>query len=525
LIERVEVIRGPGSSLYGNNAVFAVINIITRSGQSYGGAEAAASYASYNTTTGRLSYGQNFKNGLRIALSGTYLHTAGDDGLYYPVYAATHRGYADQNGAARAPSAFASIGLGDLSFEAGFVDRREITPAAYTSVFNDPQGIERDQRGFAELKLEHRFASEWELTARVYYDRYRYVGFYPNPEYAYGQPLYPGPITVNSDDDDQDSVGGEVKIDRTFFERHFFTVGAEYRTDLTLDQRNFNRGGVTFLDSHATEHTAGVYLQDEYSIEPNLLLNVGARYDYFASFGDTVNPRSALVYNPTPSATIKALYGQAFRAPNAYEMYYEAPGYTATPRLKPEVIHSYELDYDQALGASLRLTSALFYYKVDDLISFGLDSKGNSTFGNIAAATSQGAEIGLDSILAAGWRARLSYTYADARDAATGMRLTDSPESVAKFSLTMPVGQRLGAATLEVRGLSSRTTVQGNTLAGYAVANLTLLSRSFAHGLQVSAGVYNLLDKPYSDPVGSDFLADSVRQHGREFRIKVTEKF
>jgi len=472
-----------------------------------------------------MSYGKKFKNGLRIAISGTYLHTAGDSGIYYPVYAATNRGYADQNGAARDPSAFASIGYRDLSFEAGFVDRRETTPAAYTSVFNDPQGSVRDQRGFAELKFEHKFDSEWELTARIYYDHYRYEGFYPNPQYAYGDPLYPGLITVNSDNDDQESVGGEVKIDRTFFAQHFFTVGTEYRTDLSLEQRNFDVGGPTYLDSHATENTVGVYLQDEYSILQNLILDVGARYDYFSSFGDTVNPRLALVYNPSSFSTFKAIYGQAFRAPNAFELYYEAPGYAATPRLKPEVIHSYELDYDQALGTNLRFTTSLFYYKVDDLISFGLNSHGDSSFGNIAAATSQGAEIGLDSTLALGWRARLSYTYADARDSDSGMRLTDSPESVAKFSLSMPLWQRVGSSTVEIRGMSSRTTVQGNTLGGYAVANFTFLSRTMAKGLQISAGVYNLLNKQYSDPVGSDFLEDSVRQNGRQFRVKITEKF
>jgi len=525
LIDRVEVIRGPGSSLYGNNAVFAVINIITRSGQSYGGTEVSGSYSSYNTYTGRLSYGERFKNGLRIALSGTYLNTAGNDGLYFPSYAATNNGYASRNGAARDPSAFASIGLGEISFEAGYVDRRETTPAAYTSVFDDPRGAVRDQRGFAELKLEHRFDNEWELTARMYYDHYRYQGFYPNPQYPYGNPLYPGPITVNSDDDDQESVGGEVKIDRTFFEQHLLTVGAEYHNDLNLAQRNFDIGGPTYLDSHATQDTVGIYLQDEYSIFHNLILNAGARYDYFASFGDTVNPRSALVYSPSPDTTLKAIYGQAFRGPNAFETYYEAPGYASTPKLKPEIIHSFELDYDQVINPRLRINTSVFYYKVDDLISFGLDPNGESTFGNIAAATSQGAEIELDSNLPKGLRARLSYTYADTRDLASGQRLTDSPENVAKFSLTVPLWQKEGSATLEILGMSSRTTVLGTTVRGYEIANFTFLSHPIAKGLQISASVYNLLDRQYSDPVGSDFLYDAIRENGRQIRIKVTQKF
>jgi outer membrane receptor for ferrienterochelin and colicins len=177
------------------------------------------------------------------------------------------------------------------------------------------------------------------------------------------------------------------------------------------------------------------------------------------------------------------------------------------------------------IGPDLRVNTALFYYRVDDLISFGHNSNGNSTFGNVAGATSQGGEIELDATPAVGWRGRLSYTYAEARDSTSGLRLTDSPENVAKFSLTAPVWHQAGSSTLEVLGMSSRTTVQSNTLGAYAVVNLSFLSRPIANGFRISVGVYNLFDKQYSDPVGTDFLEDSVRQDGRQFRIKITEKF
>ena len=524
LIERVEVIRGPGSSLYGNNAMLAVINIITRHGRDFNGGEVSGSYGSYDTYTGRFSYGNRSTNGLEYALSGSYLNSAGNDSVYYPGFASINNGYADHNGASRDPSVFGSISYQDFSLEGGFAQRMKTTPAAYADLFNDSRGFVMDERAFADLKWQHHFDNDWELMTRVYYDHYRYDGDYPLPQYAYGDPLYPGAITINSDRDDQESIGGEVQISKTLFLNQRVTAGTEYRHDFILDQRNFDQGGTTYLNSTPTADTVGVYAQDEYSILHNLILNAGARYDWFSSFSGTINPRVALIYSPCTNSTFKAIYGQAFRTPNAFELYYAAPSYTSSQSLKPETIHSYELDYDQVLNSHLKLASSFFYYQMDDLISFGLDSSGNTTFGNIASATSKGVEIELDGNWAKGWRTRLSYTYADARDA-TGQRLNNSPEHLAKFNLTAPLWHEKVYANFEILGMSDRTTVQGNEVGGYWLANFSLFSREIVKGVELSASIYNIFDKKYGDPVGSDFSEDMVQQNGRSFRVKLTYKF
>ena len=372
LIDRVEIIRGPGSSLYGDNAVLAVINVITRRGRDFNGAEMSGAYGSYDTYTGRFSYGNRWTNGLEFALSGTYLNSAGDDGVYFPEFAGINHGYAGQNGASSAPSAWASISYQDWSLEGGFLQRTEIVPnGAYGTVFNDPRDKVLDQRGFADLKYQHHFDNDWEVMTRIYYDHYRYDGDYPLSAVAYGDPQYPGQITMNEDRDLQESLGGEAQLSKTLFQQHRVTAGAEYRHDFVLEQRNFDVGGQSYLNSSPTEDTVGVYVQDEYSILHNLILNAGARYDYFSSFGDTANPRAALIYSPCTNSTFKAMYGQAFRAPDAYEIYYVAPGYASSQNLKPETIRSYELNYEQVFNAHLKLVSSVFYYQIDDLISFG----------------------------------------------------------------------------------------------------------------------------------------------------------
>ena len=527
LIDHVEVIRGPGSSLYGNNAFFAVINVITRRGEGYRGGEVSGSYASYDTYTGRASFGKRFENGVDLVMSGTYFNSEGHDTLYFPEFQAVNHGQARNADGSWFGSGFASISYSDFSLEGAVVRRtKDLPTAAYGAVFNDSRENVLDERAFADLKFQHEFGDHWDLSARGYYDHYRYEDTVPLPEFVYGDPLYPGQITLNRDIDRSESAGGEFQLSKTLFESHRVTLGTEYRHDFTLEFLNFDETpAVTYQNTNLTQDTVGVYLQDEYAIRHNLILNAGLRYDYFSSFGDTANPRAALIYSPWTNTTFKAIYGQAYRAPNAFELYYEAPGYSANPHLNPETVHSYELVYEQGLWQHWRLTSSLYYDDIENLITFETDPAGNAIFGNLAGATTRGGGLELEGKWANGWRLLASYTYADARDSATGQRLSDSPQHLPKLSLTAPVWPEKVFATLEVQGMSARKTIEGGTVDGFCLANFTLFSRQIVKGLEASASIYNLLDQHYADPVGADFAQSAVPQDGRGFRLKLTYRF
>ena len=527
LIDRVEVIRGPGSSLYGNNAFFAVINVITRRGRDVHGAEVSGAYASYDTYSGRLTYGNKFNSGLELALSGTYYDSGGHDTLFYPEFGAVNNGIAQDADGTRLGNGFASVSYGDFTLEGAYMERTKHLPtAAYGGVFNDSRLDVVDERAFAELRFQHEFGDGWQTLVRGYYDHYRYEDTVPTPEFAYGDPSYPGQITLNRDVDNSESAGGEAQLSKVLFEKHRLTLGSEYRHDFTVEFLNFDEAPfVTYLNTNLTQDTVGVYLQDEYAIRHNLILNAGIRYDYFSTFGSTWNPRAALIYSPWTNSTIKAIYGQAYRAPNAYELYYEAPGYSSNPHLNPETVHSYELVYEQGLGTHFRMTSSIFYEDINDLINFKTDSAGNVIFGNVAAATSKGGEVELDANWGSGWQGRVSYTYADARDSATDERLSNSPEHLAKLNLTAPVWGKKLFANLEVLGMSERLTVGGNSTPGFWIANFTLFSREIIKGLEVSASVYNLFNRDYADPVAADYRQQLIQQDGRSFRVKITYLF
>ena len=520
LVERVEIIRGPGSSLYGNNAFFAVINVITRRGADINGVEASTSAASYDTFTGRLSYGQKFQtNGVELLISGSYLDSAGHDRLHYPDFSAVNNGVAEGRDGSAAKSVYASLSYGEFALSAGYVDRQKDVPTAqYGAIFNDPRFRDQDVRGYAELKYTHTFANDWLVQARGYYDYYRFEAAIPFD--------YP-PVTLNRDYLAARWVGSEVLASKTFWDCNLLTVGGEVRKDLLIDVQNFDVAPrVSYVNSQRDASSFAFYTQDELRVTTNLTLNAGIRYDHFSTFGDTVNPRAAIIYSPWHEGTFKFLYGQAFRAPNAFETDYIQPTYKSNPHLSSETIRSHSVVYEQSLPGNLRASGALYLNEIKGLIGQSLDpNDGLNFFDNLDAVNVRGFELELEGRWKHGLRSLVSYTYAEARDAATGLILNNSPRHLAKANLAVPLWREKIFLGLELQGMSSRITVRGNEVPSFWVANATLYCRELVKGLEFSASLYNLFDKTYSDPVSTDLVQDAVQQDGRTFRLKLTYKF
>ncbi len=374
-----------------------------------------------------------------------------------------------------------------------------------------------------ELKFEHSFQDDWSLQVRAYYDRYRLDGLYPDNNSA----PEPGPTVINRELDVAQWFGGEVMVSKTLWQHQRLTLGGEFRDDFQLNMANYDVDpAYTYLDSHRSAWSFAFYGEDEITFLTNLVLNAGVRYDWFSAFGDTVNPRGALIYNPWHESTFKLIYGQAFRAPNAYERYYLAGGTEPNPDLRPESIRSWELVYEQGLPASLRLGATLFYEQIEDLIGQRLDpANGNIYYANIDQVESRGFETELEGRWKGGWCTRLSYTFTDAYNTQTGSALNNSPRHLGKANVTVPLWRDKIFAGLELQAMSSRKTVQGNEVGPVAVVNATLYSRELIRNLEFSASLYNLFDKKYGDPLSADYKQDTMPQDGRTFRLKLTYHF
>ena len=139
--------------------------------------------------------------------------------------------------------------------------------------------------------------------------------------------------------------------------------------------------------------------------------------------------------------------------------------------------------------------------------------------------TGRGGEIEAQAQWDNGVQGRVSFTHTRAEDKATGQRLSNSPERLGKLAVSVPFWKENTVASLELQSMSERRTVRGGRVSGATLANVTLLSGDLVQGLEVSASIYNLLDRTYSDPVATDFLQDSIEQDGRTLRIKVIARF
>jgi outer membrane receptor protein involved in Fe transport len=538
LIERVEIIRGPGSSLYGTNAFFGVINVVTRRGGDLEGTEATVSAGSYDAWSGRATYGRRFAGGLELLVSGSWQQSAGRPRLDFPEYTAVDL----DGGASR--SAFARIGWRDFTLQAGYARREKDWPtAAYGTVpgARDPRLSSRDTQWFANLRFERELPAGWLADARLYFDRYRYDGVYP---YDYDADPATAP-DVNLDFARAVSAGLDWSLANEFRGGHRLTLGGEWRHEFELRQRNWDEATqYDYVLSDRTGDVAGLFVQDEWAFSRRWLLNLGLRFDHYRGIGGTLNPRVAWIHRPDARSAVKVIYGEAFRAPSAYEAYYRGANAAGAPPLGPETTRSYEVVWERGFGAAWRGRASVFLSQVRDLIDFRLEAvpgresdwmADTYVFENRGGAQIRGVEIEIERRLPGGVQGSASYTLAEARYDATRVRLDNSPRHLGKLNLRAPVGRGLETG-LEIQAMSARRTPRGRMVGGTVLANLTLLHRTLAPGLELSATVGNLFDRRYADPVAVDFTytgplsgefipLDAVEQDGRTFRLQLIRRF
>ncbi len=524
LIERVEVIRGPSSSLYGTNAFFGVINVVTKRGRDLQTAELSGEVRSHETYKGRASYGNRFDNGVEVLFSASGLESDGDD-HYYEEFddPATNNGKAEGVDDEEYRRYFASLAFHDLRLEASYSKRQKGIPTgAWGTEFNDPGNDTDDARGYLDLLYQRELGSRSDITARLFYDKYEYDGDYM---YDYGVPGSPDVVDLE-DFGHGEWWGAELKLTGSL-SMHKLTLGGEYRATIDAHQKTFDPYD-TYLDDHQSDDIWAVYVQDEIALGDDLILSLGVRHDEYDTFGGTTNPRAGLIYMPTEKTTVKLLYGEAFRAPNAYELYYHDGDFTqkAPGDLDPETIKTAELVLEQYIGGHLRGVASVYHYKVEDLIEQTTDpADGLLVFVNAGEVEASGLELELEGKWPGGWEGRISYAYQDTEDEETGDRLTNSPKHLANLNLIAPLGLDTYFAGLEVIYVDDRKTVQDTTAGDYAIANLTLFARDLFGGLDLSGSVYNVFDEEYGDPGGEELLQDTIEQDGRTYRLKLDYRF
>ena len=525
LIERIEIVRGPSSSLYGTSAFLAVINVITKSAQTGAGLEFSGDAGGFGSYRGRSTMGGTY-HGVDALLSGTVYDSAGAAHLFFSAFdsPATNYGIAQNADRDRSRSFYASLHFRHFTLEAvGGTRVKGIPTASFGQVFNDRRSQTIDSSGHFKLRYSRPIFQDAEFTANVYFDRAIYHGVYVYSPVA-------GQVTdvLNEDASRGDVLGTNARITKTLWQKHKATVGMEFRDNLRQDQTNYNLNPFQpVLDDRRSSQEWAAFVQDEFTIRKGLILNAGLRHDQYQPFGGTTNPRVALIYSPLRRTTLKLIYGQAFRAPNDYELYYDDHvSIEPNPYLRPEKIRTEELIWEQDLGGNFRISASGFGNQFTNLITQEVDPKtGFIIYENSQSAHNRGVEVELGGKVPSGIEGRLSYTLQKTVDPSIGLSLPDSPTQLAKANIIFPLAHRSLTIGFELQYTDSRRTLIGTQVGSYAVSNLTLTSREFAKGFRLSGSVYNVFNSLYSDPVGAEIAGSTVRQNGRDFRIQLTHTF
>lgn len=526
LIERIEFISGPGGAVYGQNALFGVVNIITRKGASVDGIELAASYQSPQALReGRVTWGKQLDNGLDVLLSAKGARARGED--LFMVYPGAGAGGTDISGTARGMDGlrdeefYAQLSRGAWSFNFAYGDRRKDDPTG--SYFGDPLvagQYQRDRTMMGQLQYQDSFAGDTlHLLARLFMGQERYSGLFSYGDIPY---LATGP---------SDWHGVEARVLSTAWAGHKLMVGFEYQDITRSDQTNINTtdpNDIYNVNIPGKGWRMGVYVQDEWALTGRLSTTLGLRADRNSVTGTALSPRAALIWSATPETTLKALYGRAHRTPNAFERdFADNLTQVTNPGLIDETIDTLELVADHLLRRDLQLRASLYRWKMEGLVTLGVDPvSGLGQYQSGEQVNATGVELSALKTWEWGGRMRGSLSHQDVTYQSGG-GLNNSPRLLGKLNFSGPLMNTGLLFGYELQYNSQRQTVAGNKLDGYWLSNLHLVADKWAKGLEVSLGLYNLFDTRYEHPLAKDTInwQNALMQDGRSVRLKMVYQF
>jgi len=377
-LERVEILRGPASALYGSNAEGGVINIVTRRGADTPFTQVTAAAGSHQTQAYRLSHG--WKSGaLDYFLTASHADTAG----YMRNSDGTRRDWRDWNvtgnlGWQFDQDAELRLFLGQLTGEGADENSRRETQRDYAAAL---YRLRWDEQRDAELILRGYRNGQRDL----------YDWKYP------GEGIYR-----------QETLGAEVQQSLWVAARHLATAGADVRRDgVNIDEV----AGKIVADTTA----GGVYAQDEVYFGDSVRLTLGLRDDSAADYGGEWCPRVGLLWRPVEQAEAYASWNRAYRAPSLSDRYvrteYNGALFVGNPELKPETLTACEVGVRVRPVERVRAELAVFDNEMRDSFDFMRDPDGVFRNHNVTRSWTRGVESSLSCRIAERMTAFANYAY------------------------------------------------------------------------------------------------------------------
>jgi outer membrane receptor for ferrienterochelin and colicin len=563
-IARIEVIRGPGSAVYGADAYSGVINIITKTSTTIKGTEAGVRAGSFDTYQAWYLHSANI-GGWDLSVSAELGTTKGhDETVEVDVQTFFDSLFGTEASLTPGP---VSVGADstdlrfDLSrdkwrFRLGYQGRRNVGTGAGVAQALDPAGKADSGRINADVTFhDSRIAHDWELTVQAsIFDTSAESDLVLFP---------PGTVLpIGSDGNIGTAGGGAVNFpdglhgnpnvyeqhlrlgaDAFFhgFENHVIRIGIG-GTSSELEGRetkNFGPGVIDgtegTVDGTLTDVTGTdfifirpedrkvfyTFIQDEWAFATDWRLTSGVRYDDYSDFGDTVNPRLALIWNADYNLTTKLLYGRAFRAPSFAELFnINNPVLLGNPDLDPEEIDTVELVFDYtSVSGKIRSILNLFRYEMENIIRpVPNPAMGAGLFAqNVGTQEGRGFEIETRVDIFDRTRLFVNYSFQDSEDADTGEDVGYAPGREFHIRLDHTIGSGF-SADLQINYAADRKRAAADTrpvIDDYTRVDAKLKYVSEANA-EFALLLKNLLDEDIREPsLAPGRILNDLPQAGR----------
>lgn len=502
-VERIEVVRGPQSTLYGSDAIGGVINIITRRGKGRPTCSLLSESGKDNTFREVLS-GSGQVGKWDFSFSGARIDS---DGI------ASHNPYEDNTFSLR--TGYHLWEGGDLDFVFRSVDAKVDLDDWDFYVYEtipDPNYFQENNNQMYQLRYTQKIIEVWESALKV--------GYYLNNRDYQDKPDRHEPNFFATGWYDSSLFNVDWQHTLSLSDWDQVVVGVEYEDEkgesyyLERDVPSWGAYEYVSTFSEKSVYTMAYYLQNQLKLWERLFLTAGLRVDDHEEFGTEVTYKTALAYLLQSTGTkFKGTWGTGFKAPTLYQLY--APGIPAyyflggNPNLDPEKSESFDVGIEQGFFKDrLRFSAVYFNNEYEDLIEYYSDPvTWTSTYVNLDEAEAEGWELELQANPWDTLFVTASYTYTDTKDKTKGGPLLRRPQD--KYSLMLDYDWREKLhGNLAVYYVGKRVdwrTFTGARLQGESYTRVDLaLSYTVNPHLQFFSKIVNLFDEEYQELRGYD---------------------
>ncbi|MBZ0106278.1 MAG: TonB-dependent receptor [Sulfuricella denitrificans] len=533
-IERIEVIRGPGSAIYGESAYMGVINVITRKqGQRLfaaagnAGVMAGGGVMSFNNAETGLSYNLNLA-GWKANGGGK----AGQDQLYADGFGELSHAPGSVNDKLDYRSALFGLNYRKLTLSALWLEDGAGDHYGINNVLppDEKRIVTRHRHRAFEIKQGLELAPALQAEFKLGWQDFTHIRdhLYLAPGASY-DPAIDGPVWLSRDyKENRLTAGADLAWEHG---RHTLLLGWSFNQS-RIDSASWDWNypyydiGSSFIRTSMERTINSFTAQDEFRVNPYFTLTAGLRHDHYDDIGNSTTPRLAAVWQMASRHVIKAQYAEAFRAPTFYELH--NGGQPAS--IRPETVATSELGYIYK-GDGSRAGITLFHSSLKNLIVFE-DTPDYIGYSNSRSARSQGMELEGEHWLTRNMKFSGNLTWLDTRDATTNQPISGAGHWLANAGLEYRFNQDL-AFSIRLREVGERSRETGDlrpALAGYNVTDISARLFNFAstRGLTLRAGIRNVFDQDVRYPamsIHNGLYPDDYPRGSRQWWSMLTYSF